>query len=170
MGYLVSCPLWHQNVIAFSTIFLNLNGQVMGEGEEQGVVKIADFGLARIYQAPLKPLSENGVGCIVSYISSSCSFFFFCLPFFDKKGSQFKLMGSLLLRVPSPANLLSGYLHHRLSWPFGIVHQSYFLGQSIILVLLVSLGIRSHVLFTSRIMCFSAISRLCLYQSERICK
>lgn len=36
----------------------------MGEGDEQGVVKIADFGLARIYQAPLKPLSENGVGCI----------------------------------------------------------------------------------------------------------
>lgn len=35
--------------------------QVMGDGEEQGVVKIADFGLARIYQAPLKPLSENGV-------------------------------------------------------------------------------------------------------------
>lgn len=33
----------------------------MGEGEEQGLVKIADFGLARIYQAPLKPLSENGV-------------------------------------------------------------------------------------------------------------
>jgi len=36
-------------------------GQVMGEGEEHGVVKIADFGLARIYQAPLKPLSDNGV-------------------------------------------------------------------------------------------------------------
>nr|GEX01187.1 cyclin-dependent kinase E-1 [Tanacetum cinerariifolium] len=33
---------------------------VMGDGEEQGVVKIADFGLARIYQAPLKPLSDNG--------------------------------------------------------------------------------------------------------------
>ncbi|GFY93852.1 cyclin-dependent kinase E;1 [Actinidia rufa] len=33
---------------------------VMGEVEEQGVVKIADFGLARIYQAPLKPLSDNG--------------------------------------------------------------------------------------------------------------
>lgn len=32
----------------------------MGEGEEQGIVKIADFGLARIYLAPLKPLSENG--------------------------------------------------------------------------------------------------------------
>lgn len=40
------------------------NYQVMGEGEEQGVVKIADFGLARIYQAPLKSLSENGVGGI----------------------------------------------------------------------------------------------------------
>lgn len=38
--------------------------QVMGDGEEQGVVKIADFGLARIYQAPLKSLSENGVGGI----------------------------------------------------------------------------------------------------------
>ena len=35
--------------------------QVMGDGEEHGVVKIADFGLARIYQAPLKPLYENGV-------------------------------------------------------------------------------------------------------------
>lgn len=35
--------------------------QVMGEGEEQGVVKVADFGLARIYQAPLKPLCDNGV-------------------------------------------------------------------------------------------------------------
>jgi cyclin-dependent kinase 8/11 len=33
----------------------------MGEGEEQGIIKIADFGLARIYQAPLKPLSDNGV-------------------------------------------------------------------------------------------------------------
>lgn len=33
----------------------------MGEGEEHGVVKIADFGLARIYQAPLKPLCDNGV-------------------------------------------------------------------------------------------------------------
>ncbi|KAJ6701898.1 CYCLIN-DEPENDENT KINASE E-1 [Salix koriyanagi] len=34
---------------------------VMGEGEEHGVVKIADFGLARIYQAPLKTLFDNGV-------------------------------------------------------------------------------------------------------------
>lgn len=73
-GKLGSCPLWHWNILALSSIFLNLNGQVMGEGEEQGVVKIADFGLARIYQAPLKPLSENGVGCIVSYISPSFPF------------------------------------------------------------------------------------------------
>ncbi|KAK9162280.1 hypothetical protein Syun_003182 [Stephania yunnanensis] len=40
---------------------------VMGEGEEQGVVKIADFGLARIYQAPLKPLSDNGVVVTIWY-------------------------------------------------------------------------------------------------------
>lgn len=40
---------------------------VMGEGEEQGVVKIADFGLARIYQAPLKPLIENGVVVTIWY-------------------------------------------------------------------------------------------------------
>ena len=40
---------------------MNFLCQVMGEGEEHGVVKIADFGLARIYQAPLKSLSDNGV-------------------------------------------------------------------------------------------------------------
>nr|QYW07095.1 E-type cyclin-dependent kinase [Dimocarpus longan] len=40
---------------------------VMGDGEEQGVVKIADFGLARIYQAPLKFLSENGVVVTIWY-------------------------------------------------------------------------------------------------------
>lgn len=40
---------------------------VMGDGEEQGVVKIADFGLARIYQAPLKPLSDNGVVVTIWY-------------------------------------------------------------------------------------------------------
>jgi serine/threonine protein kinase len=34
---------------------------VMREGDEAGVVKLGDFGLARIYQAPLKPLSDNGV-------------------------------------------------------------------------------------------------------------
>jgi len=34
---------------------------VMGEGREEGTVKIADFGLARIYQSPLRPLSDNGV-------------------------------------------------------------------------------------------------------------
>ncbi|XP_019415350.1 PREDICTED: cyclin-dependent kinase E-1-like isoform X1 [Lupinus angustifolius] len=40
---------------------------VMGDGEEHGIVKIADFGLARIYQAPLKPLSENGVVVTIWY-------------------------------------------------------------------------------------------------------
>lgn len=40
---------------------------VMGEGEEQGVVKIGDFGLARIFQAPLRPLSENGVVVTIWY-------------------------------------------------------------------------------------------------------
>ncbi|GMY11580.1 cyclin-dependent kinase E-1 [Fagus crenata] len=40
---------------------------VNGEGDEQGVVKIADFGLARIYQAPLKPLSDNGVVVTIWY-------------------------------------------------------------------------------------------------------
>ncbi|KAM5577916.1 cyclin-dependent kinase E-1 [Rosa sericea] len=40
---------------------------VMGDAEEQGVVKIADFGLARIYQAPLKSLSENGVVVTIWY-------------------------------------------------------------------------------------------------------
>ncbi|KAG0460822.1 hypothetical protein HPP92_021119 [Vanilla planifolia] len=40
---------------------------VMGDGDEQGVVKIGDFGLARIYQAPLKPLSDNGVVVTIWY-------------------------------------------------------------------------------------------------------
>lgn len=39
----------------------------MGEGEEHGIIKIADFGLARIYQAPLKPLSDNGVVVTIWY-------------------------------------------------------------------------------------------------------
>ncbi|CAN0840900.1 Cyclin-dependent kinase E-1 [Linum grandiflorum] len=40
---------------------------VMGDGEEHGVVKIADFGLARIHQAPLKPLCDNGVVVTIWY-------------------------------------------------------------------------------------------------------
>ena len=51
---------------------LDLN-QVMGDGEEHGVVKIADFGLARIYQAPLKPLYENGVK--IAFITCKTSHF-----------------------------------------------------------------------------------------------
>jgi cyclin-dependent kinase 8/11 len=37
----------------------------MGEGEEHGIIKIADFGLARIYQAPLKALCDNGVRAFI---------------------------------------------------------------------------------------------------------
>lgn len=33
---------------------------IMGDGVEQGVVKIADFGLARDVRSPARPLSENG--------------------------------------------------------------------------------------------------------------
>ncbi|KAL4561381.1 hypothetical protein LXL04_033547 [Taraxacum kok-saghyz] len=46
---------------------LNYLHKVMGDGEEQGIVKIADFGLARIYQAPLKPLFDNGVVVTIWY-------------------------------------------------------------------------------------------------------
>lgn len=35
--------------------------------KDAGMVKIADLGLARIYQAPLKPLSENGVVVTIWY-------------------------------------------------------------------------------------------------------
>eukprot|EP01090_Pellita_catalonica_P021378 TRINITY_DN7989_c0_g1_i1.p1 TRINITY_DN7989_c0_g1~~TRINITY_DN7989_c0_g1_i1.p1 ORF type:complete len:376 (+),score=49.28 TRINITY_DN7989_c0_g1_i1:142-1128(+) len=34
---------------------------VMGEGKEVGVVKIGDFGLARVFKEPLRPLADNGV-------------------------------------------------------------------------------------------------------------
>lgn len=40
---------------------------VMGEGKEVGIVKIADFGLARIFQSPLRSLSENGVVVTIWY-------------------------------------------------------------------------------------------------------
>lgn len=40
---------------------------VMGEGKEVGTVKIADFGLARIFQSPLRPLSDNGVVVTIWY-------------------------------------------------------------------------------------------------------
>ena len=33
---------------------------IMGNGSEKGVVKIADFGLARLMQSPARPLIENG--------------------------------------------------------------------------------------------------------------
>lgn len=39
----------------------------MGEGPEVGVVKIADFGLARLFQQPLRPLSDNGIVVTIWY-------------------------------------------------------------------------------------------------------
>lgn len=52
----------------------------MGDGDDQGVVKIADFGLARIYQAPLKYLSENGVGFSLFWLRLIFNFFTFKSP------------------------------------------------------------------------------------------
>jgi len=45
------------------------NVLVMGAtaGKDAGMVKIADLGLARIYQSPLKPLSDNGVVVTIWY-------------------------------------------------------------------------------------------------------
>ncbi|KAF2078300.1 hypothetical protein CYY_000392 [Polysphondylium violaceum] len=45
------------------------NIMVMGEGKEVGTVKIGDFGLARIFQSPLRPLNENGVVVTIWYRS-----------------------------------------------------------------------------------------------------
>lgn len=41
-----------------------------GPGEplgQAGEVKVADFGLARIFQAPLRPLHDNGVVVTIWY-------------------------------------------------------------------------------------------------------
>ncbi|KAJ8441216.1 hypothetical protein Cgig2_024945 [Carnegiea gigantea] len=71
----------HENVVKLMNVHINPTDMslylafdyaehdlyVMGEGEEQGVVKIADFGLARIYQAPLKALADNGVVVTIWY-------------------------------------------------------------------------------------------------------
>ncbi|GAB4821372.1 hypothetical protein N2152v2_008418 [Parachlorella kessleri] len=40
---------------------------VMGPGEEQGVLKIADFGLTRVFREPLEPLWNNGVVVTIWY-------------------------------------------------------------------------------------------------------
>eukprot|EP00741_Cyanophora_paradoxa_P020292 tig00021244_g19586.t1 len=42
---------------------------VMGDGKEQGMVKIADFGLARIFQSPLRSLAGDGVVVTIWYRS-----------------------------------------------------------------------------------------------------
>jgi len=40
---------------------------VMGEGKEMGTVKIGDFGLARVFQSPLRALNDNGVVVTIWY-------------------------------------------------------------------------------------------------------
>jgi cyclin-dependent kinase 8/11 len=40
---------------------------VAGPGKDEGTTKTADFGLARLFQAPLRPLSENGVVVTIWY-------------------------------------------------------------------------------------------------------
>lgn len=56
----------HQNWIIHRDLKPS-NILIMTEGPEQGMVKIADFGLARIFQSPLRPLSENGVVVTIWY-------------------------------------------------------------------------------------------------------
>ena len=48
----MALPLQPSNVL--------ITGDNVGP-EESGRVKVADFGLARIFQSPLRPLSDNGV-------------------------------------------------------------------------------------------------------------
>lgn len=56
----------HQNWVIHRDIKPS-NILVMGAGKEEGAVKIADFGLARIFQSPQRPLSDNGVVVTVWY-------------------------------------------------------------------------------------------------------
>ncbi|KAF6264220.1 cdc2-like protein kinase-like protein [Scenedesmus sp. NREL 46B-D3] len=73
--YVVKSLMWqllnglsylHQNWIIHRDLKPS-NVLVMGEGPEAGVVKVADFGLARFFQAPLRPLSDNGVVVTIWY-------------------------------------------------------------------------------------------------------
>lgn len=43
------------------------NVLVMGQGKDVGRVRIADLGLARIFQAPLRPLCDNGLVVTIWY-------------------------------------------------------------------------------------------------------
>mmetsp|Transcript_25620 Transcript_25620/g.55802 ORF Transcript_25620/g.55802 Transcript_25620/m.55802 type:complete len:460 (+) Transcript_25620:120-1499(+) len=59
----------HQNWIIHRDLKPS-NVLVMGDDagpEQHGIVKIADFGLARIFQAPPRPLSDNGVVVTIWY-------------------------------------------------------------------------------------------------------
>uniref|UniRef100_A0A061SCS8 Cyclin-dependent kinase 8/11 n=1 Tax=Tetraselmis sp. GSL018 TaxID=582737 RepID=A0A061SCS8_9CHLO len=74
-AYMVKSIMWqmlnglkylHENWIVHRDLKPS-NVLVMGDGDEHGHVKIADFGLARIFQSPLRPLSENGVVVTIWY-------------------------------------------------------------------------------------------------------
>eukprot|EP00884_Botryococcus_braunii_P016065 jgi/Botrbrau1/3141/Bobra.0070s0109.2 len=56
----------HQNWIMHRDLKPS-NVLVMGDGPEQGCVKIGDFGLARIFKEPLRSLSDNGVVVTIWY-------------------------------------------------------------------------------------------------------
>ncbi|KIZ03681.1 cyclin-dependent kinase 8/11 [Monoraphidium neglectum] len=73
--YTVKSLLWqllnglsfmHQNWIIHRDLKPS-NVLVTGEGPEPGCVKIADFGLARVFQAPVRPLYDNGVVVTIWY-------------------------------------------------------------------------------------------------------
>eukprot|EP00879_Flechtneria_rotunda_P012079 GHRR01012614.1.p1 GENE.GHRR01012614.1~~GHRR01012614.1.p1 ORF type:complete len:490 (+),score=169.21 GHRR01012614.1:333-1802(+) len=73
--YVVKSLMWqllnglsylHQNWIIHRDLKPS-NVLVMGEGPDAGVVKVADFGLARSFQAPLRSLSHNGVVVTIWY-------------------------------------------------------------------------------------------------------
>jgi cyclin-dependent kinase 8/11 len=66
---------------------------VMGEG----VVKIGDFGLARIFQSPLRPLSDNGVVVTVR------------LPSIESYASEVTIVIQIWYRAPE---LLLGARHY----------------------------------------------------------
>jgi cyclin-dependent kinase 8/11 len=59
--YTISCLLQPSNVLVMAHDDSDVHSQ--------GRVRIADFGLARIFQSPLRPLSENGVVVTIWWVA-----------------------------------------------------------------------------------------------------